>query len=535
MKNLYTNLLLALLLLGSLHTNAQVPLYSSYDAAKAVIYLDFDGQTVNGTSWNTTGPIVAAPANLNTAQITEVYNRIAEDYRPFNINITTDSTKYFKAPSYQRMRVIFTTTSSWYGNKAGGVAYPGSFTWGDNTPCFIFTHLLSYSAKNIAEAGAHEAGHTLGLRHQATYDANCVKTSDYNYGVGTGEISWAPIMGVGYSRNFTTWHNGPNPYGCTNAQADLTIITNSTNGFGYRSDDFGETFASASAMSFGTTQASVNAMITTNTDNDMFKFSLDNDKRVKLNALPTSVGAGDAGSNLDLQVQLYDQKKKLVATYSPEQTLSVSLDTNLNAGTYYVMVNGTGNVYASDYGSIGSYTVTAEQITMTVLPVAKMDAKGISENGFHKLSWTIESDQTINNLVVEVSSNGKDFTTLAGDIDLASKAYSYHPETVGTLFYRIKAGFENGEQLYSNTIALRSNGDASKPQLVTNLIRTNTLMTNSPAAYSFAINDFSGKVVARGQINAGSSTININYLPAGTYMIRFTKGNDQYVEKFMKQ
>ena len=288
-------------------------------------------------------------------------------------------------------------------------------------------------------------------------------------------------------------------------------------------------------MSFGTTQASVNAMITTNTDNDMFKFSLDNDKRVKLNALPTSVGAGDAGSNLDLQVQLYDQKKKLVATYSPEQTLSVSLDTNLNAGTYYVMVNGTGNVYASDYGSIGSYTVTAEQITMTVLPVAKMDAKGISENGFHKLSWTIESDQTINNLVVEVSTNGKDFTTLAGDIDLASKAYSYHPETVGTLFYRIKAGFENGEQLYSNTIALRSNGDASKPQLVTNLIRTNTLMTNSPAAYSFAINDFSGKVVARGQINAGSSTINTNYLPAGTYMIRFTKGNDQYVEKFMKQ
>jgi hypothetical protein len=42
-------------------------------------------------------------------------------------------------------------------------------------------------------------------------------------------------------------------------------------------------------------------------------------------------------------------------------------------------------------------------------------------------------------------------------------------------------------------------------------------------------------MVAKGQITDGSSTINTNYLSSGTYMIRFVNGNNQYVEKFMKQ
>jgi hypothetical protein len=60
-------------------------------------------------------------------------------------------------------------------------------------------------------------------------------------------------------------------------------------------------------------------------------------------------------------------------------------------------------------------------------------------------------------------------------------------------------------------------------------------MVNSPDAYNYVVNDFNGRIVAKGQITDGSSTINTNYLSAGTYMIRFVKGSDQYVEKFMKQ
>ena len=533
MKSLFRFVLVTIMLAGSTNIFGQVPLYSSYPSANAVIFLDFDGHTLNGTSWNGNGPITCGPANVKTAQITEIYNRIAEDYRPFNINITTDSTNYLKAPSRQRMRVIFTITNEWYGTGAGGVAYTGSFTWGDNTPCFIFTKLLSYSSKKIAEAGAHEAGHTLGLRHQASYDANCKLTSSYNTGIGTGEISWAPIMGVGYSRNFTTWHNGPNPYGCTNSQSDLDIITSSTNGFGFRTDDYDESFASATAVPFLNNQSVVEGMITTDSDKDMFQVSLSEGARLKLDALPTSVGAGASGSNLDLMVQLYDGSKNLINTYNPTQALSVSLDTTLNAGTYYMMVDATGNQYASDYGSLGSYSLIAEQIPVIILPVHKLAISGIAENGFHKLGWEIEADEKLASQVLEVSTNGKDFTSLTGT-DISSRSYDYHPEMVGAMYYRVHVIFENGKKHYSNIIALRSNGSAGKPKLVNNLIRNNTVTITSPSSYQYAINDFSGKIMAKGQIAEGNSTINTNHLSSGTYLIRFTNGSDQYVEKFLK-
>src|SRR6476661_1998476 len=206
MKN---RILLFSFMLLSAVTLGQVPLYNSYPSATATIFLDFDGHYVNGTSWNMNGPISCGPSNLTQDQMTEIFNRVSEDYRPFNINITTDSTRYWSAPPYSRMRMVLTVTSSWYGS-AGGVSFVGSFTWGDNTPGFIFTALLNYNTKYIAEATAHEIGHTLGLRHQSSYNTSCVKTAEYNAGTGSGEIGWAPIMGVGYYRNFTLWNNGTN-------------------------------------------------------------------------------------------------------------------------------------------------------------------------------------------------------------------------------------------------------------------------------------------------------------------------------------
>src|SRR5947207_3604695 len=224
MKNLIrSSCLVGLLCTSALVATSQVPILESYPSATPTIYLDFDGQTVSGTSWNVNGPIYCGASGLSSAQMTEIFNRVSEDYRPFTVNVTTDSTKYLNAPANKRMRVIITVTSDWYGS-AGGVSFVNSFSWGDNTPCFVFSALLGYNTKNIAEASAHEAGHTLGLRHQSSYDANCVKISEYNGGQGSGETSWAPIMGVGYARNLTTWYNGQSTLGCNIYQNDLDVI-----------------------------------------------------------------------------------------------------------------------------------------------------------------------------------------------------------------------------------------------------------------------------------------------------------------------
>ncbi len=533
MKNQNKTVLLCFLLLASLFSIAQTPTYNSYPAAPAVIFLDFDGQSISGTSWNTsTNAIICGPSNLNPGQITEVFNRVAEDYRPFNVNITTDSTRYWAAPAMQRMRIILTVTSDWYGS-AGGVSYTNSFSWGDNTPAFVFTALLNYNIKNIAEAASHEAGHTLGLRHQSAYDGNCAKLSDYNAGIGDGEIGWAPIMGVGYYKNFTLWHNGSSSAGCTAMQSDLEIITGTRNGFGYRLDDHSSKFTNATAASFVANQFVVSGVISETTDLDVFKFNITTTSRFQLKGIPYNVGTGNTGSDLDMQVELIDGSQKVLGVYNPGAELSSIIDTSLSQGTYYLRVDGKGNQYASEYGSLGSYSLNGNILPSNPLPLRTLQLKGNTEAKNHKLSWIIDADETIINQELEASTDGRHFDVIATFNGL-TRTFNNVPSTNDAMQYRLGVTFDNSRKYYSNTIAMRNNSIA-KPQLVTNVVYANEVMVSSPAAFNYSISDYNGRVVSKGIVAQGSGTIKTGHLSNGIYIIQFKNGGEQYTEKFTKQ
>lgn len=511
---------------------SQVPVYNSYPSAAAVIFLDFDGHTVSGTSWNFNGPIYCGGSGLNPTQIAEVFNRVAEDYRPFTINVTTDSTKYLSAPVNQRTRVVITVTSDWYGS-AGGVSFLSSFTWGDNTPCFVFSALLGYKTKNVAEAASHEAGHTLGLRHQSSYDANCVKTSDYNTGVGTGELSWAPIMGVGYSRNLTTWYNGPSSLSCTAFQNDLDVITSLQNGITYRSDYQPTSFSTAPPQAFSNDQFTTSSIIVKNTDEDMFKFSLPSLKLFQLSAIPFNVGLGNAGANLDLKVSLYNSSQALLNTYSSSSSLSVIVDTSLAAGTYYFKVQGVGNSFAPSYAILGSYSVQGS-IIETTLPLRKLLLEGASEKGKHLLTWTIEADDAIAEQILEVSADGKNFTPLVQPAN-SDRSYSYKPANSANRMYRLHVRFDNNSNHYSNLVLIKQTDEDYRPRLVNSLATNGMFSVASPEAFDYSIFDMNGKMLMKGKLSSGMNTIPAGSMINGMYLIRFSRGNDQWTEKLVKQ
>lgn len=520
------------LLLGAGTARAQVPALSSYPSASAVLFLDFDGHTVSGTSWNSSGPIYCAAAGLTNDQLTIVFNRVAEDYRPFNLNVTTDSTKFLAAPIDKRMRVILTPTYQWYGS-AGGVAFVNSFIWGDDTPCFVFTSLLNYNVKNIAEAAAHESGHTLGLFHQAAYNSECVKTTDYNPGTGSGEIGWAPIMGVGYYQNFTLWNNGPNSFGCTNYQSDLSVITGN-NGFSYRTDDYSGTFATASTINFSSNQFTINGVIEQSSDQDLIRFVQPAYGRFQLNAVPYNVGTGNAGSDLDLQITLYNNAQVPVSVYNPGGLLSSVVDTLLAAGNYFLKIEGKGNMYAPNYASLGSYALEATYTESIPLPLRQLVLQGQLNGDRHQFNWLVDADETIVSQVLEVSTDGRNFAPVSQAAS-TDRNFSYKPFASGNLQYRLNVVFDNERQYFSNVVRLPNTASTPKPRVINNLTGSNTISVNSPGNYDYMVYDFNGKVLARGVLVAGINSITANGMTGGMYMIRFSKDGQQWTEKIVRQ
>lgn len=533
MKNFYKSVLVMLMLTGSFVAKSQVPELNSYSSAPPVIFLDFDGQYISGTMWNTSGPFTCNPSGLNNSQITEVFNRVAEDFRPFNINITTSQTSFNAAPFNRRIRVVITTSNDWYGSGAGGVAFISSFTWGDDTPCFVFSALQAFNTKNIAEAVSHEAGHTLGLRHQSSYNSSCVKLSDYNWGIGTGEIGWAPIMGASYNQNMSLWNSGPNSLGCSVIQNDLNIITSVTNGFGFRTDDHSDQFASATNSVFDTNnQFIINGVIEKSDDKDLFKFTMPVFGRLQLSAIPYNVGSGNSGSDLDLQVEFLDGSNAVIGTYNPGNLLSSVIDSFVNAGTYYLRIDGKGNIYAPEYGSLGSYSLQATFTDASLLPLRKLELRGQLNGDNHLLTWTIEASERITKQILEVSTNGINYTPL-DQPDNNTRNFSYHPFDNKPLLYRLHVTFENQKEYYSNVIAIRQ-GKNIKPELIGNTITGNLLSVNSPGNFQYHIVDQSGRLLVKGKLETGFYSINIGSTRRGIYIIRFTDGIEQWSEKFFK-
>jgi len=170
--------------------------------------------------------------------------------------------------------IILKTTSNWVSAGTLGISYTGSFNWGDDTPGFVFSDRLLYIPKRVSEAISHETGHTVCLSHQSKYsETNCTTPIEpYNLGYGSGETGWSPIMGNSIYRNMSNWNNGPTPYGCTVTQDNLTIIT-TQNGFGYRADDYDETL-NGTTVALPGNSFNINGIITTNTDKDAIKFTL---------------------------------------------------------------------------------------------------------------------------------------------------------------------------------------------------------------------------------------------------------------------
>ncbi|PSR54714.1 hypothetical protein AHMF7605_14955 [Adhaeribacter arboris] len=425
-----------------------VPNMQSLPGAKAVIYLDFDGEKVNSIYWNAGNEINAKPADLSEAEIVEVYKLISEDFRPFAVNVTTSLTVYKNAPANRRMRVIFTPTDD-AGPGYGGVAYVGSYTWGDDTPCWVFNSGI----KGAGEAGSHEAGHTLGLSH----DGRTLENSQHEE-YFAGQESWAPIMGVGYYVEQVQWSKGEYPQ-ANNQENDLKIIT-TQNGFGYRSDDYSNTSANARPLvvnSSGVVLATNNkGLITTQADVDVFSFTAGS------GAITLNVNPSPDYPNLDILLTLKNSAGITVATAESDD-MSASLTPTLSPGTYYLYVTGVrGKLGAnSDYSSLGEYSISGSLQSNYCTPVV---TKGCRDGDYIdniKFNTLVNNSSGCNGQVngyITYPATGTFTTTVSAGqtYNLSLKSGADYPEGFGVwIDYNNNNDFSDaGEFIYQSPTAI---------------------------------------------------------------------------------
>lgn len=383
----------------------------SAPGAKHVVYLDFDGEGPNGSGNESYAGFPNDPYERIFAGdplVKKIWEHIAEDFIPFDVNITTNADVFANTPTSNKLKVGFGNFGSpgWI-----GVAYVGSFGMGYACLITLDTYPSDQGTPYMWLAPSHEIGHTLGLSHDGL-------TSGANYYTGHGY--YAPIMGSSW-REVTHWDKGTYPL-ANNFEDDIQIIAkelgavtdDNVSGVDLNIDINGNV---AAENNWGT--------ITTQNDKDVFKFE------VGANASMSVMAQGGIDRpNLDIELTLFDQQGNEVLTSKPNANRRARIILNLDPGSYYLEVDGIGELTLADgfndYGSLGYYELVGEVLGTTVadndLAISNLTGLGTTcgEDITPSVEVTNGGNNFINDIEIEVVIDGKPFSSEIKNANLSS-------------------------------------------------------------------------------------------------------------------
>jgi Metallo-peptidase family M12B Reprolysin-like len=352
-------------------TPDQAFLLHSRPGSTRTIYVDFDGETVSNNYWTLDANVASKTvtpfsldANPGFSQtelnfIVEAWQSTAEDYAPFDVDVTTQrpaatafSVDYPGDPVFGAIAVV--TNDKWLctGNCLG-IAYFDAFAntipqnvRAGRSPAWAFTDATSQPYE-VGVTVTHEIGHNFGLRHDGFLP------STNNYYAGHGD--WSPIMGSVTSRLFTQWSKGEYT-NANNTQDDIGIIANTV---GYVEDLQGSTLATAQPLPVVASQVTPQTTIRAADDFDLYRI----DNTNYINAI--FVGA-PYDQNLLASFNILNNAGTVVAS-----SLSSFGYANVSyiaptKGTYYLQVAPSASLTPSTgfstYGSLGVYSLDITQI-----------------------------------------------------------------------------------------------------------------------------------------------------------------------------
>jgi len=475
------------------------PIRHSRPGSVNVLYLDFNGHTITDTAWNADSGVATYvampydtdgdPATFNAAEqavIIEVWERVAEDYAPFDIDVTTEEPAVFTSTTGRAVITRNTDANkvAMPGSSHGGVAWLDVFGDADYatymSPAFIYANDSSNVAGDIAELTSHEFGHNMGLSHDGQMRSDYYH--EYYEGFGTGATSWGPIMGAAYGRNLSQWSKGEYP-GATNGQDDLAIIAAKT---GYCSDEAGDTLETAAAPALASDGTFSQPGVLANA-NDIDLYTINTGAgRLTFSAITYRATSGTRGGNADVKLELLNAAGVIVAVSDPYDNPDASLTYSAAAGTYYIRVSSSDNPLTgyTSYGSAGQYLLQGSIIASSPSITSASSA-------------SIGAVQNFRYIIVATNSPSR-FTASGLPyglwIDEGTGVISGRPQAVGTFSIRLEAtnSLGTGTSIFTLTVtgaAPTIISQTSLPQLIgvgtTAALNVYVLSPSGPVTYQW--------------------------------------------------
>jgi Bacterial pre-peptidase C-terminal domain len=300
---------------GALDASGNAFTLQSRPGSGSTIYLDFDGEHIVDTFWKTAdNPDFLAPAfdidgsltNFSTGEqdiVRGVWQRVAEDYAPFDVNVTTQD------PGPAAITRI-DGTDAVYGTRALVTSENGA----------LFASLCNRACGGIAYLNAFDRT----SQHAATQPALIFQKGTASKCDAASAIDLAE-------------------YGGKNREDDLAVIAQ--HGLPVMGDDHVGSMSGATILT--SAAGASDGLIATRDDVDWFSFTVPAGRAsTTVRVTPQTVGA-----NLDARLDVYDATgAPLAASYPPVSTLScerasgldASVSLSLAAGSYFAKVDGVG-------------------------------------------------------------------------------------------------------------------------------------------------------------------------------------------------
>jgi len=431
---------------------SSVPILNSFLGAAATLYLSFTGRF--DASWgsynNVSTPVYSQDGDPNSFASTElssiqsIWAYVAEDYAPFNINVST-ATPPANLANGTAALISIGGSGGWSGGNYGGIAYVNGFTNSAPNVGYVFSNNLgSGNPRFVAEAVSHEAGHLFGLQHQSQYSSVGARVAEYSQLAGSGT---APVMGNSYYATRGIWFNGTTTSANT-YQDDMSVIGRAANGFGYRSDDHGNTANAATPLNVSGLTVTGSGIIGTITDVDAFSFTTGAGQISLSVTVPTGV------NNLDTRLELRDAIGTLIASAAPSNSFGAVISTTVAAGSYRVLIASQGN-----YGDVGQFsvsgTVMPDTSVSTPTNLVAAAALGLKVN----LTW---ADNATNETYYQVmrSTDGSNWS-VAATLSAGTTSYADVNLTAGaSYFYRVQAGNDEDTSNLSEPVQIAMSGNS---------------------------------------------------------------------------